>query len=385
MPAMRLHMPAPPDLPGRALQGGPCFGWAAPALLVLHLLAPPSARGAPVAAALPADRLPVLLLDLSSAQPLSPSAIDDLRAALGKGVGRTERYVLAPAPAALRDVSLRDCFQQDCLRRTVGRPAGYLIRVSVEVLDKDYSFRLRIMDAADPSTTQEVVGSCDICSFAEACQALEDLAALLRLRTPVERRDPLPSLPPAGPAVSPPAGAGGPRAAPGAGVPASTPGAPPALPAAAAPGSPALARAVPPSSPAPPPAAEAERQPRPPGGGLDRDPATRSWPPGWTMSGGSVGHSSRAVGWGLSGAGLTAAMVGGGMVNAGSAGGAAVGALGLAAVGVGLVVALLGDRPPPFSEPPGVRPSPAAPASATGWAPPAAPPLGPAASVSLRF
>jgi len=333
--------------------------------------------------ALPADRLPVLLLDLSSDQRLSPAALGELEGALGRGLGRTDRYALTPAPQALRGLGLRACFERDCLRRAVGRPAGYLLRARVEILDKDYTFRLRLMDSADPGTTQEVAGSCDICSFAEACQALEDLSALVRLRTPAERRDPPAATgTPARPPASPPGPAVAPGGEPSTGQPPSPE--PP-------PGS-ALSAAPPESSalvPQPRPAGTASRPPRPPRAPAagpvplaDAQPAVR--PKGWMLSGGSVGHNSRAVGWGIVGAGFGTALTGGGMVNAGSAGGAVVGALGLAAMGVGFVVSILGDRPPPFAAAePSLGAAPAPPASA--WVPAPLPTPTHAAGVTLHF
>lgn len=343
--------------------------------------APLLAQPRPVEPGASPQPYPVLLLQREADAAATPDEqLRELTSAVARGLARTGHELLLPPPG-LQGTDPQQCSRRDCLRALLRRRAGFFLSISIAEQDKDYSFRLLFTDAADPGWQRELFGNCDICSFDEACRVLEELAAGAALPQPLSRVGPWPpfwegegqatpvplvrsdaAAQPLPPALSPvPAGAASGAAASGAtaGDPAAQAAAAQApFPAAAAP---AANVPAPSGSVAAPPAAEragvaspaalpAVAAPAP------ISPTGRSWPPGWQLWGGSIGHSSRAVGWGLVGAGATSLLLGISLAaspsnpatgqNENRASGAMLDFVGAATLVAGIYFILQGDVPP---------------------------------------
>ncbi|MBM4318460.1 MAG: hypothetical protein FJ125_00510 [Deltaproteobacteria bacterium] len=363
------------------------------------------------AAQQPERPFPVLLLQRDADAATTPDEeLQELTAALARGLASSGPFQLLLPPPELQGQKPALCSRQDCLRGLLRRRAGFFLSFAIGEQDKDYSFHLVFTDAADPSWQRELYGNCDICSFDEACRALEELAAGSSLPRPIRRSGPWPPpwshLAPATPvpavvppppvlrqdgaaeqlaAAAPPAGADAPEIATE----------PAAFPAPAAP-EPALAPVAHPApSPASPLAAALPPPLLPAATGSPQQPAASDrlhWPPGWKLWGGSIGHSSRAVGWGMLGAGSVSLLLGLSSASGNDADGldpgekqrkatstALFSALGVAAMATGVFFVLQGDRPPLGS----AGPEDAAPPASQGARSAPGPAAGPAPSPLL--
>ncbi|MDY0058771.1 MAG: hypothetical protein RBU45_03095 [Myxococcota bacterium] len=330
--------------------------WATSSLLALSLVGLPTpAAGAAGPPALSATAIPVLLLHAQADPGTTAEQLEELRAALARGFQRQGRFQLLQVPPELGGIDAARCVKQDCLRASARRRAGLLLGFTVSAQDKDYSFRLLFTDAADSASRRELVGTCDICSFGEACRTLEELVAAAQLPNPAVRLGPMPIW----------------GATPAAVVPLETGRAlapDPALAAALAPGGVDPVPPLPAAGPvaASPPAGAPSPTPRP---ALVGAAVPAPGPPGWTLGGGSIGHSSRAAGWGVIGVSSALLLASVAAFSSASerddsgdrAAGSTLLTLGLAGAVTGAILIARGNVPPPGVQRP--DPAPATPPS----------------------
>ncbi|MEK6608003.1 MAG: hypothetical protein AABZ30_10110 [Myxococcota bacterium] len=151
---------------------------------------------APALALAQAQRVAVLPIDATG-----DAVADEVRVTLRRGVvggfasgGGDPRDVEDVDRALAANPALAGCTTSPCLRRIgelVGAPL--VVATQVEIVGSSYTFRLRLAETADGATRAAIEESCDVCTMAEASDALSRAAALLAkpvARPPVPAGEP---------------------------------------------------------------------------------------------------------------------------------------------------------------------------------------------------
>jgi TolB-like protein len=153
-------------------------------LVIATSQAPAAARSsAPEADASRPTQLTTAILPIQVVGELSEADQAALADELVRGLRRGSFGVVAPEDVARTVGDVGRCEKAKCIQK-VGKStsASHVVRAKVEVLDRDYSVEVELLDARSGQSIARNAESCEICGIADAGAMISTAAATLRTK-----------------------------------------------------------------------------------------------------------------------------------------------------------------------------------------------------------